>query len=206
MEVSNKDSFVRTQTTGLKIKLDSIMKFFLFYLIAVISLLASCKDNEKVITKYKSGNVNCESEIKNGKKNGKEVYYYESGNIMIKQHFKNGLYSDSFFYYYENGKIKEKGIAKLVSRVYSYDTNGVLSLVVDLDENEKRNGFTTLYSKDSCIFSISNYLNNEKSGIYIRYFNNGNIKSIRHYKEEELVPPILEFDSISGTLLKNVRK
>src|ERR1035437_1509121 len=139
-----------------------------------------------------------------GKKNG---YYYQHENVEEKnQTRKNVLISKELYvndyregrsyYYYPDGKVKE---------IINYKKN-------------KRHGFGKEFNKDSVIITIYEYFNDllidkqninrtvngQKEGVWKDYFDNGQIKTERNYRSDQLVGYAKEYDKKGSTTLSQL--
>ena len=129
---------------------------------------------------YNNGNVKLKSNYNRGKLDGKYISYFINKNINQETYYKDGLINGQRKTYWLNGSIKELSELKL----------GAL--------------------KGECIFYYSNSQPRKKilfdeygnrDGVWLDYFQNGNIKSKIEYKSGVIISPMLKYD-VNGNLLK----
>ena len=136
--------------------------------------------NGNFIEFYIDGNVKLKSNYNRGKLDGKYISYFINKNINQETYYKDGLINGQRKTYWLNGSIKELSELKL----------GAL--------------------KGECIFYYSNSQPRKKilfdkygnrDGVWLDYFQNGNIKSEIEYKSGVIVSPMRKYD-VNGNLLK----
>lgn len=172
-------------------------------ILCVLIAMTSCdaqKQSKKEIQKsyHKNGKVFTESEMEDGKKHGEERVYWENGNIMYRQYFKNDMLVDSFYQYSKEkaNNIEMIGYVVPISRFVALDYPSLKILgISDYKEKQVGEGLVKTFYSNGKITSLTEYKNGKSDGIDVLYFSNGNIKVVRHRKQGQIVPPIMEFDS-----------
>ena len=133
---------------------------------------------------YDNGNVKLKSNYKKGKLDGKFISYFLNNNINEETNYKEGLINGNRKTYWLNGSVKELSRLKL----------GAL--------------------KGECIFYFSNSKPRKKiffveygnrDGVWLDYFQNGNIKTEIEYKSGVIISPMRKYD-VNGNLLNNFNK
>jgi len=74
----------------------------------ILLLLVGCKEKvQRQVSYYKSGALQYEAELVNGKREGVSVDYFENGKVRGRAFWKNGLMDGQKVIYYSNGNILE---------------------------------------------------------------------------------------------------
>ncbi len=84
------------------------------------------------------------------------------------------------------------------------DSSGELITTSDYGKDVIGEGVIKVYYPNGNVRVFSEYSNDELNGVQIKYFENGDISSIRHYKNGKEVSPIIIFDD-SAHVLQHVK-
>ena len=137
----------------------------------------------KVILYYPNGQINSESEYKNGKCLSSEKTYYENGKLQSEKDCQNGEYTGFLRNYYENGQNDlAEGLSKL------YDEDGKLRAESEY-KNGKKNGVSKIYYDNGQLLLKFTFKNNIENGPVEEYYSNGQL-----HKEYNLKDGIPEGD------------
>ena len=114
---------------------------------------------------YENGQIESKGKQKDGLNVGKWTEYYENGEINKELYYKEGIIDGIIYIYYENGKIMAKGDLK--------EGAGLLTFFYENGKKQKE----------------GNLINEEKSGDWIFYDEEGRFVTVEQYKNGELVEP-----------------
>lgn len=158
-----------------------------------------------IIKKFdKKGNQILEFNVNNGKLNGSYIELYINGNIKLKSNYFAGKLDGDYISYFRNKNISEETFYKqglIDGRRKTYWLNGSLKELSELKLGAL---------KGECIFYYSNSNPRKKilfdeygnrDGVWLDYFQNGNIKSKIEYKSGVIIKPLKKYD-VNGNLLK----
>ena len=150
-----------------------------------------------------NGEVNTKGNYKDDKKDGYWEYYWSNGNVYSKGNYKNGGYDGEWFYYHPDGRLEYK-------ELYEYD-----KLVKDIPLTEskklfiprKLSGEDSRYAKwnkeqpivDGERINQYNVDTGKKEGLWVRYYDNGQLESKGKYKNG-LRDGVWEYYYWNGTL------
>lgn len=180
----------------------------LLFVLGILTMFCGCSnDTKEKKTFYDDGQLKTVYHTENGEKKGEEIGYYKNGNLKYKQYWNKGLFVDSVFSYSENnsGKLEGWGYVTPISRVTFFDDSpGNLITTSDYGKDIIGEGVTKVYHPNGNVRVFSEYSNDELNGVQIKYFENGDISSIRHYKNGKEVSPIIIFDD-SASVLQHVK-
>ena len=77
--------------------------------ILLIALSATANAQERIVNKYKNGQVASEGVLVQGKENGLWTYYDSTGVKTEEIEFRNGTVHGRLTYFFSNGKIQNQG-------------------------------------------------------------------------------------------------
>ena len=144
------------------------------------------KINGKGKEYYSNGKLLFEGEYYNNYMNGKGKKYYNNGNLMFEGEFLHSNKINGYFYNFKSEK--ETEIINGAGKVKEYDVyNGKLTFEGNYKNGLRWNGIIKEYNEQGIIIFEGVYINGEKEGNKIYYYDNGNIKSIHNYKNWGIV-------------------
>ena len=153
---------------------------------------------KKVVkTYFPDGRLRSTTETVNDKKNGVETLYHKNGGVFMIQHFKDDLPVDSVIVYDTNSTtVIQKGICRINSRMYLYDTANSIIAETDFIEGAIADGLVKFYFSNGHVAVLAEERHGKKNGIRVMYYYPGDkVRSIEHFKNDSLVYPIIKFDS-----------
>ena len=136
---------------------------------------------------YKSGQLNSETNYKNGLKDGKSTLYYESGAIKTVFNNVDDRAEGKGTRYYESGAI-EAVINfvddKVEGKSTFYNESGQLNSETNY-KNGLKDGKSTLYYESGAIKEVSNYVDDKKEGKATLYYESGEIEAVFNYVDDK---------------------
>ena len=179
------------------------------------------------INYYENGNIMSEGNRKFFELDSTWNFYYEDGNINNIIFYRNGqkngyAYNYDFFYnqdsiktyYLKSKELYYLGIKEGLS--YYYDKNNILKYTFTY-KSDKRNGEAKEYDKDSVVITLFSYYNgyqietqkinrkdnnNQKQGLWIIFYPNGNKKRETNYLDDKLHGIYREYDLAGNITLE----
>ena len=162
---------------------------------------------------YKSGALQIETNIKNGKGNGISKSYYETGALMAEINLKDGKPEGIGKLYYESGALKQENNykhGKLEGIYKEYYESGELETISKYkdgkqEDKEKRfyksgalksiskykdgkqEGIRKVYYESGALEIEANWKDGKQNGLTKQYYESGALKAIRKYKDGKLL-------------------
>mgnify|MGYP003675618226 FL=1 len=165
--------------------------------------------NGKAIHYFKNQQIEESKTYKNGKENGKVLKYFEDGSTKFSATFWNGKEIDTSRMYYPNGTLKQIFICipdtlnnHFEGKLNSYYESGVSKAYMELT-NYKLNGLVKNYNKKGILTEFWTAKNDERTGEFGEYYENGKTKIIGKYKAGYFDEKIKFYDE-NGRLTKTV--
>ena len=158
-------------------------RFFIFILL-IISLLSSCKDDKKPVVSYwPDGKVKSELFYTDGKLDGLCKWYYSNGNPSMEATYSNNVLNGPSTRWYENGNLEEKSYYidnKYDGVVEEYNVFGTL-VKMSTYKNGVLNGLFYQWYDNGKAFVEGEYLDDMMHGTWIMYYQDGSIGSSAVY-------------------------
>lgn len=121
------------------------MKLPILFL-ATCFVLLSCTKTKKEY--YPNGNLQSETELRNGKKNGIEKIFYPNGMLLSQATYKNDSLEGKYISNFPSGKAKEISQYKNNKKdglMQEFDENGKLITSIQFRDNKKHGNYEEFY-------------------------------------------------------------
>lgn len=163
----------------------SIKIIFFFFFLCSCSNKFDGKNGIKTIFFPGTEKVQHIVEYKNGKIDGLMKEFYRNGNSKSIQHFVNDQFTDTSFFFHENGNLSSVKIKinnKKEGCWKQYNDKGKVYKETSY-KDDLLDGPSTKYTyRSGRILQRSNFKEGEKDGKQEDYYNNGKIKTVLYYK------------------------
>ncbi len=167
------------------------------------------KKNGKAIHYYKNKQIKESKTYRNNVEYGKVRKYYEEGSIKYSGNYWNGKEIDTCRRYYPNGTLKKIFICvsdtlnnHFEGKLHSYYPSGISKAYMELT-NYKLNGIAKTYNEDGKLTEYWTTDNDETTGAFAEYYDNGKAKIIGNYKSGYYDKEIKYYNK-NGVLTKTV--
>lgn len=136
---------------------------------------------------YPNGNISSKGYLRNNKPDGYWITFYENGNIKSEGNRKNFELDSLWKFYDENGNIVLEVnycAGKKCGNRITYTENEV---IVEQFENDVKNGYTYIYTKDGKLKRKTFFANGLEEGDSYEYDTDGRIITIFQYRKGYLI-------------------
>lgn len=136
--------------------------------------------------------------------------YYASGKLKTRGWYINDTIPiDTIFTFYESGKILAKEVYDSIGsavKSISYFENGIVHKDINY-KNGLANGFFYVFRESGNLESMGFFVNDKQIGDTYYYSSTGNhIRAYSFFDWEERPINLLKYDSLTGTILKDMRQ
>jgi len=145
------------------------------------------KRNGKLTKRYFNGKPELTAFYKNDLLEGVETYYFQNGSKNLETHYTQGIKNGPVTSWYSNGGIRESGTfaeGLFDGKWESFDDRGMLS---GEGSFVKGTGKRTIYDEMGNLQLETNFVNNQKEGLEIHFYSNGEIEKTYLFKEDRII-------------------
>lgn len=145
----------------------------------------------------------------NGKEGGEWIYYYKDADVMSKGKYWNGNTMGLWLNYYKDGGLSSRRFYDSLGeahgmQAYYGEKEDTIPRYYSNYKHGKKHGPTTYYNNKNVLTLFQFYNMDSLDGKTQEFYNNGNLKSIEHYRDNGLVDTSVYYDSMGNLVCKEI--